>query len=51
MKIIKALLFTALLFVITFALVSLPVMFGGIGAICLLGVVFLIIFIAVFFSL
>ena len=48
---IKALLFTILLFALTFVLVALPVLFGGIGAICLLGVVFLIIFIAVFFSL
>ena len=51
MKVVKALLFTILLFVITFAMCSLPVIFGGIGAICLLGIVFLIIFIALFCSL
>ena len=46
MKIIKALLFTVLLFVITFALVALPVLFGGIGAVILLAIIFLVIFFA-----
>ena len=41
MKIIKALLFTVLLFAITFALVALPVLFGEIGAIILLAIIFL----------
>ena len=47
MKIIKALLFTTLMFVIAFALVSLPVLFGGIGAIVLLVIIFLLLFFAV----
>ena len=47
MKIIKALLFTVLLFVITFALVSLPVVFGGVGAVILLAIIFLVIFFAI----
>lgn len=51
MKIIKALLFTILLFVVAFAMCSLPVLFSDIGAICLLGIVFLIIFISLFFIL
>ncbi|MBO5854414.1 MAG: hypothetical protein J6Q61_06735 [Bacteroidales bacterium] len=50
-KIIKALLFTVLLFIIAIAMCSLPVLFGGIGAMCMLGIVFLIIFIALFCSL
>lgn len=44
MRIIKALLFTVLLFVITFALVYLPVMFGRVGAVILLAIIFLVIF-------
>lgn len=51
MKIIKAMLFTTLMFVIAFALVSLPVLFGGIGAIILLTIIFLLIFFAVLFGI
>ena len=51
MKIIKALLFTVLLFVITFALVSLPVLFGEIGAIILLAIIFLAIFFVIFYDI
>ena len=51
MKIIKALLFTTLMFVTAFALVSLPVLFGGIGAIILLAIIFLLLFFAVLFGI
>lgn len=51
MKIIKALLFTILLFVLTFALVSLPVLFGGVGAIILLAIIFLAIFFAILYDI
>lgn len=51
MKLIKALLFTILLFAFTFALVALPVYFGEIGAWILLGIIFLIIFIRMFFDI
>ena len=51
MKLIKALLFTILLFVLTFALVSLPVLFGGVGAIVLLAIIFLMIFFAILFGI
>lgn len=44
MILIKALLFTILLFAIAFALASLPVLFGGIGAIVMLAIIFLMIF-------
>ena len=47
MKLIKALLFTILLFALSFALVSLPVLFGGIGAIVLLAIILLVIFFAI----
>jgi hypothetical protein len=47
-KVIKALLFTILLFVLTFALVALPVCFGETGAGILLGIIFLIVFIIMF---
>ena len=50
-KIVKALLFTILLFAISFALVALPVCFGKIGAGILLGIIFLIVFIAVFYDI
>ena len=49
MKIIKALLFTTLMFVIAFALVSLPVLFGRVGAVILLAIVFLVIFFAILY--
>ena len=51
MKIVKALLFTILLFAISFALVALPVYFGEIGAGILLGIIFLIVFISVFYDI
>ena len=51
MKIIKALLFTVLLFVITFALVSLPVLFGRVGAVILLAIIFLVIFFEILFGI
>ena len=51
MKIIKALLFTILLFALTFALVALPAYFGEIGAGVLLGIIFLIVFIRMFYDI
>lgn len=51
MKIIKAMLFTMVMFVMAFALVSLPVIFGGIGAIVLFVIIFLLIFFAVLFGI
>ena len=50
-RVIKALLITLLLFVITFAMVSLPVLFGEAGAIVLLAIIFLVIFLSVLFDL
>lgn len=51
MKIIKALLFTILLFALALALVALPVYFGEIGAVILLGIIFLIVFIRMFYDI
>lgn len=51
MKLIKALLFAILLFALTFALAALPVYFGGVGAGILLGIIFLIEFIRVFYDI
>ena len=51
MKVIKALLFTILLFALTFALVALPVYFGEIGAGILLGIMFLTVFIRMFYDI
>ena len=51
MKIVKALLFTMLLFAITFALVALPVYFGEIGAGVLLVIIFLMICIRMFYGI
>lgn len=51
MKIVKALLFTILLFAITFALVALPVYFREIGAGILLGIIFLIVFMRMFYDI
>ena len=50
-KVIKALLFTILLFALTFALVALPVYFGEIGAGILLGIMFLTVFIRMFYDI
>lgn len=44
MKVIKALLFTILLFAIGLALISLPAFFGEIGAIVFLAILFLAVF-------
>ena len=50
-RIIKALLFTILLFALNFALVALPVYFGETGAIILLGIIFLIVFMGMFYDI
>lgn len=44
MKVIKALLFTILLFAIGLALIYLPIFFGEIGAIVFLAILFLAVF-------
>lgn len=50
MKILKGLLLTIGIFVLAFALTALPVFFGNIGAVILLGIIFIALVIAFSFA-